>query len=431
MKGKKMLNSYFNKSLALSSIIFLVFSGLVFGAEQSAETFDRVNDFELLEEQGLGDINSLKTTINRSIDSKQRGLIDSLLEDDILLIPNSSDDNVGMYDPEDGTFLGLFITGFENFLTPICAITGPDSNIYISDQVADAIFVFDLEGNYLSTYADYSDGLNNIRGIDFRGDHLFVTSGDDYVAEFDGPHSRLTDFINDGSDPFDIMFLEDGRALLSDIQGSSDNVRLYNSDGSLIEQLFSISFPEQIQIDLLDPGAFLNASFSGNQVTNFKLDGSIHQVTPWNSGRGSYRLGNGNLLVTSGDGVFEIEPVTGIIIEQKTMGSARFIELYTADGQVGISDNMPKVPKSISLMQNYPNPFNAVTTIQYNLSEASYVVINIYNLLGRKIETLLDKEQPAGNHQVIWDAGKMSSGVYFYKIQAGISTETKKAILLK
>jgi hypothetical protein len=408
-------------------MVFLVFTGFALSADQYAEKAKSANDRQYLEEQGLGDIDMPAG----QIDHQQGNATNSILEDAVLLIPESTSDYVGKYDPSDGTYLGMFISGFGGFSTPICAIVGPDSNIYVSDQVADAVFVFDPNGNYLSTYCDGSDGLNNIRGIDFRGDHLFVTSGDDYVAEFDGPHSRLADFINDGSDSFDILFLDDGRALLSDIQGTTDNVRLYSAEGVLEREVFSIAFPEQLQVDLLEPGAYLNNAFSGDQVTDFDLDGTIYQTTPWDSGRGAFRLGNGNLLVTNSNGVFEVEPGSGAIIEQENTGSARFIELYLPEGEVGIGDNSLNIPRSFSMYQNYPNPFNASTTIKYNLNETGNVVIDIYNLLGSKIATLQNGQQPAGNHQVIWEAQGVSSGTYFYKIQAGDQSETRKMVLLK
>jgi hypothetical protein len=253
-------------------------------------------------------------------------LAPAVLAGEFLLIPDSTADSVGMYDPYDGTYLGDLIPPFDSFSTPVNAALGPDGYIYVSDQVADSVFRFNMDGSFFDVYADGSDGLNNIRGIDFRGGHVFVTSGDDYVAEFDGPHSRIGNFIEDGSDPFDILFLKDGRSLLADIQGSSDNVRLYNYDGSLAYEIFSVSFPEQIQFDSLGPGAFLNVSFSDDVVTDFDLDGSIAETTVFDGGRGVFRLGNGNLLVTNGSGVFEIEPGTGNVIEQEYAGSGRFIE---------------------------------------------------------------------------------------------------------
>jgi|GEM_PF-3576735 len=246
----------------------------------------------------------------------------------MLLIPDSTTDTVGLFDPFDGTYLGDVITDNPGFSTPINAVVGPDNLIYVSDQVADSIFVFDMAGTYQYTYADATDGLNNIRGIDFRGGNLFVTSGDDYVAEFDGPHSRLADFIADGTDPFDIMFLDDGTSLLCDIQGTDDNIRLYDAGGVLMYELFKTAFPEQVSFDSLTPGEYLTNSFSDDMIYDFEIDGTIVESTPIpGSGRGVFRLGNGNLLATDGSGVHEFEPGTGTLIETKFSGSSRFIEL--------------------------------------------------------------------------------------------------------
>ncbi len=99
--------------------------------------------------------------------------------------------------------------------------------------------------------------------------------------------------------------------------------------------------------------------------------------------------------------------------------------------QVGITEKDIEVPKRFSLSQNYPNPFNATTTIRYNLPKTSDVAIDIYDLLGRKVQTLYNGAQPAGLHSVIWNADRFSSGMYFYKIQAEDYIETKKMLLLK
>jgi len=327
---------------------------------------------------------------------------------EFLLIPDSTADVVGMYDPYDGTYLGDLIIGAGLFSTPINAILVPDGNIYVSDQVADSVFVFDTAGNYLYTYADASDGLNNIRGIDSFGGHLFVTSGDDYVAEFDGPHSRLPDFINDGSDPFDILFLNDGSSLVADIQGSTDNVRLYNPDGTLNYEVFSVSFPEQIQVDSVLPGAYLNAAFSDGIITDFELDGTIIQTTPLSSGRGIYRLGNGNLLATDGNGVHEIEPGTGAIIETEHTGSARFIELYSDSG-----NQPPYVPSD-------PDPDDGATDVDLDADlswtggdpNGDPVTYDVY--FGT---TTPPPEVATGISDTTYDPGTLDYGtIYYWKI---------------
>ncbi len=89
------------------------------------------------------------------------------------------------------------------------------------------------------------------------------------------------------------------------------------------------------------------------------------------------------------------------------------------------------IPRAFELSQSYPNPFNAQTTIEYALPEAAHVTIEIYNLLGRKAETLVNQHQQAGYHQITWDASEVCSGVYFYKVQAGDFIEAKKMLLLK
>jgi hypothetical protein len=89
------------------------------------------------------------------------------------------------------------------------------------------------------------------------------------------------------------------------------------------------------------------------------------------------------------------------------------------------------IPNNYSLSQNYPNPFNASTLIGYNLPYQSQVIIEIYDILGRRIETIQDGLQPAGYHQAAWNAGDYPSGNYFYRIQAGEYSETKKMLLLK
>jgi hypothetical protein len=98
---------------------------------------------------------------------------------------------------------------------------------------------------------------------------------------------------------------------------------------------------------------------------------------------------------------------------------------------VGIENDEVDVPNRLDLAQNYPNPFNAATVIRYALPEPADVRIDIYDLLGRKVETLVQKQQPAGYHQVTWDAAARASGLYFYRIQAGEYVESRKMVLLK
>jgi hypothetical protein len=96
-----------------------------------------------------------------------------------------------------------------------------------------------------------------------------------------------------------------------------------------------------------------------------------------------------------------------------------------------INDNAGLLPSSYRLYANYPNPFNASTVIKYDLPKASDVSIDIYDILGRKVENLLSEKQPAGSHSITWNVGDVPSGIYFYKIKAGNYSETKKCLFLK
>jgi hypothetical protein len=89
------------------------------------------------------------------------------------------------------------------------------------------------------------------------------------------------------------------------------------------------------------------------------------------------------------------------------------------------------IPQVFSLSQNYPNPFNPATTISYALPSASHVRIDIYNILGQNVTTLVDEMQEAGTHQVIWNAGDQPTGMYFYRIATNDNVETKKMLLIK
>ncbi|MEE9448640.1 MAG: M20/M25/M40 family metallo-hydrolase [Ignavibacteriaceae bacterium] len=89
------------------------------------------------------------------------------------------------------------------------------------------------------------------------------------------------------------------------------------------------------------------------------------------------------------------------------------------------------LPSEYSLSQNYPNPFNPSTRIKYSVPQKSNVVIKVFDLLGREVEILVNKEKPAGRYEIEFDASNHSSGIYFYKLQVGNFVKTKKMILLK
>jgi hypothetical protein len=89
------------------------------------------------------------------------------------------------------------------------------------------------------------------------------------------------------------------------------------------------------------------------------------------------------------------------------------------------------IPETYFLNDNYPNPFNPSTLFKYGIPEAGHVQVEIFDVLGRKVETLVDEEQDAGYHQVTFEGDNYSSGVYFFKLAAGDFNSTKKMTLVK
>ena len=100
-----------------------------------------------------------------------------------------------------------------------------------------------------------------------------------------------------------------------------------------------------------------------------------------------------------------------------------------------LEEQNDELPTEFLLEQNYPNPFNPSTSIQYAISSRQFVMLKVYDILGREIETIVNEEKPAGTYEITWNAADLPNGVYFYQLQAGPSADefidVKKMILLK
>jgi hypothetical protein len=103
---------------------------------------------------------------------------------------------------------------------------------------------------------------------------------------------------------------------------------------------------------------------------------------------------------------------------------------------VALSGSVSSLPTSFGLEQNYPNPFNPSTEIQIALPVDAYVELNVFNILGQKVTSLVSGHMPAGNHTITWDGtdsdgGQVASGIYFYRISTEDFTASKKMLMLK
>ena len=180
-------------------------------------------------------------------------------------------------------------------------------------------------------------------------------------------------------------------------------------------------------------------------------NGILHSLSP--TLYGGYGLigynGRSDIMVlktnNDGDSLWAISFIYDPVIRFKsrsiiqTQGGPYFLCGYYQDIWVvklapditGIDKEKPILPYKITLHQNYPNPFNANTTISFMLRERQDIELSIYDLLGRKISILANGYFDAGIHDITFDAGDLTSGIYFYNLKAGDISETKSMILLK
>ena len=107
------------------------------------------------------------------------------------------------------------------------------------------------------------------------------------------------------------------------------------------------------------------------------------------------------------------------------------IKAYNLEGATSIGQKSSKVPGVYSLSQNYPNPFNPSTTIRYSVPVRSQVTLVVYNMLGQRVAQLVNEVKEAGEYAVTFSARNLASGAYFYKLNAGSMTSTRKMILLQ
>ncbi|MCH7691735.1 MAG: T9SS type A sorting domain-containing protein [candidate division Zixibacteria bacterium] len=150
----------------------------------------------------------------------------------------------------------------------------------------------------------------------------------------------------------------------------------------------------------------------------------------WNSGQSSDIDFEFVLQFTSGDGPGPFP--YRCLVHPTLMIDTIFVTVAT-----DVNDDLPQeLPDRYSISQNYPNPFNLSTTIRYTLPTRSKVTISIYNIMGQKVNTIVDGTKSAGSYTAYWNgtdkAGKVvSSGVYFYRLHAEDFVETKRMLLLK
>lgn len=241
-----------------------------------------------------------------------------------------------------------------------------------------------------------------------------------------------------------------GVRTVSTAQNSEFILIRYNSDGSL-DNTFGVGgivngspfgiFDALRSVTVQTDGKVLAGGFSvidssGAPINNPQIGMSLMRFET--NGNVDNSFGNSGVVVVS-LGIYGVESGRGLAIQNDhKIVFAGYGETATQIARF----NVPSIssvkeikndllPNTIVLEQNYPNPFNPSTTIKFSVPNSGNVRLEVFNLLGEKIATLVDEYLSAGNYEANFNAEKLSSGIYLYKLSAGGYVESKKMVLLK
>jgi hypothetical protein len=313
-----------------------------------------------------------------------------------------------------------------------------DFDLYVGKNGANRLFqnsgdgTFDEVGGQAGV--DYSGWTLGVAWADYDNDgwldlHLAIHQGDDVlyrnlgdctfedVTDQAGVHNHYNargnvwgDYNNDGFLDLYVVNHDGAENILFENQGNDNHFLNINLIG--------------------DPS---NKAGIGSRVVCVAGDLRMTSLVDGGSGFASQNslpveFGLGDNIVA--DSLYILWP-SGVVDILTDIEADQFLDIAEG-GTVGIDHNEEgRTPEKLRLLGAYPNPFNGATSIRYILAEDSRVVVGIYDILGRKVETLVRERESPGLHQVTWEAESRSSGLYFYRVQAGEFSETKKMLLVR
>ncbi|MCD6162077.1 MAG: T9SS type A sorting domain-containing protein [candidate division Zixibacteria bacterium] len=291
------------------------------------------------------------------------------------------------------------------------------SGLFYSDDIGESWFRCE---NGLPAYSSF----NSIEVS--SADPNYIAVGDTYNRVFISSDkgnswqqtSRLP--ITDGWYINDIEFHPD----------DPNNIFVAEGDVSIFETTDGGDSWVDISNDLpLDPDIPVVSGITINPLNPQNMFAASNHYGIFQSHNGGQNWESFNVGMDTTDGVGEIMFALGDTTTLFFASSMRSVWSITRTG-TGIASNNSPLPARLSL-SNYPNPFNSRTVIDYNIAYTGKATLTIYDMLGRKVETLVNCVMPPGSHQAVWQADNQPSGVYFYKLQTGDDKQTQKMLLLR
>lgn len=337
-----------------------------------------------------------------------------------------------------GNFLGQFIAAGAGGLNSPYDILFRTNDVLVSASSSDALHRYDLNGNYLDDfYADPSTSF-------FPQQMQELSNGDIIIADF-GVGGGVKIFSSGGT-------LQSVLGQITAIRGvyklTNGNIIVSNAAG--LFEINPVTGDTLRQIITGVAGRFItpyDISIVPVELTSFMVDlsqGSV--VLNWTTASETNNSGfevqrstdNSNfeaLGFISGNGTTS-NPSTYSFSDNNLHSGTYYYRLKQIDfsGTFDFSeviDVVVSIPQKFELGQNYPNPFNPTTLIKYQLPTDGNVVLKIYDILGNEVLTLVNEFKPAGIYETEFNASELGSGIYFYSINTGIHSSTKKMVLIK
>lgn len=283
-----------------------------------------------------------------------------------------------------------------------------------------ASFSTDVRGIYKANYiVKVSDAPGNTLSFNVPSGGGLVVAADEFTETFESGS------LETGA-PFYWNTYGDSPWQLSEFNPHSGAFAA--ASGNIISSQTSVL---EIELSLPDSGDItfaVQTSCERYDGLNFSIDGISKQAwsgeTPWEVV--SFPLSAGNhVLAWSYNKDFSVAAGQ----DKAWIDDVFFPKLAVITSVSGETDGT--MPAQFALAQNYPNPFNPSTTISYDVPQRERVVLKVYDLMGREVATLVDETKTAGRYDVSFDAGKISSGMYFYRLIAGAFNQTRRMVFVK
>jgi hypothetical protein len=309
------------------------------------------------------------------------------------------------------------------------------------DHVTDALNGVGLAfANYRITITDLTFGVDGTNSVGFTFDYNLLDADIGFVTNYScggSPNGSLdVQFVEEAANSFSVLNYAGDFAPCHTASPISLGQKLKHwivkQKGLGANQNNHFIIPLTVQNE---GGGFNGLSCNGQAVTssttcNFEATAS-QQVLEAEllSSNGMFDHWSENavpgLNKTTPENFYQFDPASDSYYYTKTLPyvvTAHYIPL---------PGPLPPASKGAEQVVNYPNPFNPSTTIRYRLSEANKIVLAVYDMLGREVTRLVEGWQEAGSYDVVWDAGNLPSGIYFYRLQAGSFSEVRRMVLMK